>query len=508
MHHYFSNNQKLQQIILFFAILLPFIFTIAHLLLNDLSFWYDPARDLLLAWGNITKPTLIGPPSGIPGIFYGPYWIWLLSIGLLFSKNPVFVTFITATIPYIILFPLLWFRFTNFFDKTSVLLGWILFMFGNGIIYATQLWNPYPAPLLTMTIIYLLITIEFTKISHRQLFLTAVAGFLIGLLINFHISFGIAFSCGVAIFYLSHLLLTLLRSAKDKRLPIFFNELIYAVYLGMGCLITFLPTIFFESRHGFHQTQALLHTFYMYGGGIVGVQGMNKIAILQAFFITYAKLLHISLFIAIILLASTLILLVINKCKNIIIFREKDEKIILLISSLFAGVLLIYLTAKNPVWEYHFIGVDVLFIILLTFFSAKLPIIRKGLLLLALYSICIYSITFVQSMSNNQSQLIQQKQVVTTISNDAKKNKYTVYAYSPSIYIYEYSYLFRWLIRKDIPYDPGAAQKKAQTIYLIIPKVRDTKVNDFISYRSPSSKYRTVRIWQIGVLTIIKTVVH
>src|SRR5258706_349978 len=108
MNHKLITHYKLRQMILFVSFLIPLILVLATLFSYNLKLWYDPARDLLSAWNNLSKPTLIGPTSGIPGIFYGPYWIWLLSFGLLFSKNPLIVTFIVATIPYCLIFPLLW----------------------------------------------------------------------------------------------------------------------------------------------------------------------------------------------------------------------------------------------------------------------------------------------------------------------------------------------------------------------------------------------------------------
>src|SRR6187551_3411896 len=72
----------------------------------SIPFWYDPARDMLMGWDNLHKFTLIGPTTGIPGLFYGPYWIWMLSLGELFSKDPRIVILIVATLPYLILFPL------------------------------------------------------------------------------------------------------------------------------------------------------------------------------------------------------------------------------------------------------------------------------------------------------------------------------------------------------------------------------------------------------------------
>jgi len=76
-------------LIAFGAWLLLAGFNLYAIISGNISFWYDPARDMLSAWDNLHKLTLIGSTSGIPGIFYGPYWIWLLSIPIFFSKDPV-----------------------------------------------------------------------------------------------------------------------------------------------------------------------------------------------------------------------------------------------------------------------------------------------------------------------------------------------------------------------------------------------------------------------------------
>src|SRR5258708_5957612 len=144
-----SISKKIKKLLLIFIILaVPYSYVLINFKLNGINLWFDPARDLLSAWDSLTKPTLLGPPTGIPGLFYGPYWIWLLSFGLLFSKNPVITTIITATIPYLIIFPLIWFQLSKKLDRTALILGWLLFIMGNGMTYATQLWNLYPAPLI------------------------------------------------------------------------------------------------------------------------------------------------------------------------------------------------------------------------------------------------------------------------------------------------------------------------------------------------------------------------
>src|SRR6185369_11815759 len=109
---------------------------------GDFALWYDPARDLFSALTNLQKPTLIGPPSGIPGVFYGPYWIWLLSFAEIISRNVRVVTIIVETIPYAVVFPFFLSRFSKAISLPVLAMLWLLFLlsFNN---YYTDLWNPH-----------------------------------------------------------------------------------------------------------------------------------------------------------------------------------------------------------------------------------------------------------------------------------------------------------------------------------------------------------------------------
>jgi len=470
-------------LLIFFAILIPTIILFWHLLRGDFAFWYDPARDLLTA---LDKPTLIGPPSGIPGIFYGAYWIWLLRFGLLFSKDPVIVTFITATIPYLFLGSFIWFRFTRFFSLPTVVIGWLLFILGPGMTYAIGLWNPYPAPLLTLAAIYLLLIIPFARVTIKAIMQNAALGLLLGLVINFHISFGITLLFGISLF--------LIKALVMDRLKHLVQFLISYGSIAFGFVLAFIPTLLFEFRHGFAQTHTLLNAFTHYGK-VVDVTGLSKLAIFQEFFITPGELLHIPAHFAGILLGSLLVLLIILVRQKKITLDAKDIKILDLIGTLFIGVIIIYFTARNPIWAYHFIGVDILFFVLITFLIDKLKYFKILATILVLFLIINASYGLIATHKQH-TKFERQKEIVTTIVNDAGNKGYTVFAYSPSIYIYEYSYLFKWLGTKEVPYDP-ALTKTSDTIYLIVPHEMNAEVKDFINNRAPEKTYNKIKTWEI-----------
>jgi hypothetical protein len=110
-------KQNPLKIVIALSILYPLILSLNNILNASMPFWFDPARDFLLAFDNLKKPTLIGPPSGIPSVFYGPYWIWTISVGLVFSRDPRFVAILVSLLPYFTIFPIVLFKFSYVYVK-------------------------------------------------------------------------------------------------------------------------------------------------------------------------------------------------------------------------------------------------------------------------------------------------------------------------------------------------------------------------------------------------------
>lgn len=489
--------------------LIALVIALFNIWSGSFSFWYDNARDLLTAWEHLTSPTLIGPPSGIPGIFYGPYWIWFLSFGLLFSKDPRAVITITSLIPYFVIFPFIWFKFNKFFTTKALLIGWIFFIFSSGMIYATRLWNPYPAPVLTLAVIYLLLISTWKKQTKKQVLQAGLLGFLLALIINFHIAFGIGFTLGVSLFLIIKLLLSFrANSAKPESRGIstqklWKNILLFILALGGGFIVAFIPSLLFEIRHGFSQTKTILETATQYGA-VVDIAGLTKQQILREFVITFGNFLSLPFVFAlgtILFAIGWMIFLTLTKK---ITFSKNDRNILLLLLCLFGGVSFIYFTARNPVWAYHFIGVDIYFLLLFTFLISKSTFLLRISALWTIVVLISQLIIFFHSVFGPPLNFANEKRAAETIIKDAKTENYIVFAYNPSIYSYQYTYLFKWLAGKDIPYDPAKNQPDASLQYLIIPEKQTPQVVDFTHFRSPDDHYTTTHKWNDHGLLIIK----
>lgn len=495
----------LKRLIITVFLLLPFAMALSTIISGNIDFGYDPARDFLLALNNLQRLTLIGPTSGIPGIFYGPYWIWLISFGLLFSHNPCIVVFLILTLPYFTIFPYLLFKFKKVLGLTTCAILWTLFIFSTGIKYATSPWNPHPAPLLFLVLIYLITFTNFSIPGYGKYFRVLFVGIISGLILNFHISFGLGISVGTALFFTVFFVKEVL-SNKKKIKKLFSNYVFKTVAFGTGIFLTFLPFFIFEARHGFNQLQVAINTLSS-RGAVVGVIGLSKGTILQSFFGKIGELLKIPQALAIILFVFSIVYFVYKILNKKIKFQENEIRLLLLLISICVSVLSLYLTSKNPVWSYHFIGVEIIFIFFIGLIISKIRIleIALGIWILLTLALNVSGIinSFHQNPYVNSSSLATEEYIVKTIIGDSNKTNYNVFVYSSSIYSYQYSYLFKWLDNRDFSYDPGLSHLDTGLVYLIIPPATKEVQQNFINYRTPPKKYSPLKQWHLQDGTMI-----
>lgn len=492
----FLSLINLSQFITIFTIILsvlPLSMILFKVFSGGIALWNDPARDLISALDSSTKPTLIGPSTGIPGVFYGPYWIWLLSFGQLFSKQPGLIAFIILTLPYLIFFPLILSRFSKLFTKTTIAMLWIVFLYTYHN-YFTDLWNPHPAPLFILLAIYLQF-VRPTTFSKKALLVTGLAGLTTGFVMNFQLSFGIGMIFGSTLYLLGERALHIFRHKKNIRFSLVFQSLATLAAFFIGVIVAFTPFLFFELRHHFQQTKVLLTAFTHYGGGLVSQIGLTKPQIIQQFLDKFAEILHLPflLALAVIIAASVYFLYTYRKSKT----KTAEIKLIAIIFCISFGVLYIYLTAKNPVWSYHFIGVEILTLLLIGVLFNHLKYLW---LVFVCWIVILSAPTFLQVTKSNQQKIYgtaaSEAQTVTKIQNEANGRDYTVFAYEAGIYPYEYSYLFRTMYHQDVPYRPELNPTNAKLVFVILPPHLSASLStDFINFRTPSAHYVTTNRW-------------
>lgn len=495
-----KSSKHQRPIITFFVLglLLSFIIALKPLVFGHINFWYDPARDLLLAWNNLKKLSLIGVPSGIPGIFYGPYWIWFLSLAMIVSKDPRVILFLVITVPYFILTPFIFYKLAKkWLGRVVGLSICLLFMFFFINNY-NQIWNPNLAPLLFISEAYLFYispNISSKVDVNSYLFL----GIIQGLLLNFHISFGLGILLSLIIYFIVDLIWDLKKPTNKKN--ILFIWFINSGFFVAGFLIVFIPFFLFEIRHGFNQIKSLIYTFELavfHNAPVVSQVGLSKAQIIDRFINRLTTLLSLpqngSLMTFVIFLAVFGMLFMKSK-KNI---SSQEVKILIFLILNIIGILVIYLTSKNPVWDYHFIAVEVIYLLLIGFLMRYSRLIRLAIIFwiafLVLKNVLMFTHSFRQTKVYGPD-LLSEKETVLHIFTDAGNLPFAYAASNAAIYTYEYDYLFKWLGETKYHFEPANQSNEAKIVYLIIPQDRQFDSVGFAQSKTPDKLYKSVRSW-------------
>ena len=482
---YFKKLKTQWKVLVLVSLFLPFGIALFRITTGSISFWYDPARDFMLAISQHQKIGLIGQPSGIPGIFYGPYWVWSLSIVLLIFKDPRIIAFIILTLPYFIIFPYTLFKLKRIWGTGISIVLWLFFALSfEG--YMIHLWNPHIAPLLTLVVIYLVSKINFKKANWKDLSVPLFSGFIAGLLMNYHISFGLGVLVGLFLY------LIIKRSIK-----VFLS-------FGTGLTLVFLPFFVFEIRHGFNQINALFVTLTS-SSAVVTEKSGGHLDIFKQFIGRFSTLIGVPDSLGMILFGGLSIYLAYGLAKKRIKLSLEEKSLLLIICLISSTTLIIYILTKNPVWDYHFIGVEILFLLFIGIVSAKSSLIKKLMVVLLALVIVSKSQAFITELNSNpfeSSSLVTKQFIVDTIYDDSNNDSFSVFIYSPGQFTPDFEYLLKW--RKDVlNMHTYKIDQKGDLVYLIIPQTSIDLRDDFIDNRTPNEIYHTAKKWEIEDGTIV-----
>ena len=144
-------------------------------------------------------------------------------------------------------------------------------------------------------------------------------------------------------------------------------------------------------------------------------------------------------------------------------------------------------------------GVEVILLLLTGLVVKRVPLLKVVLATWVLFVLGLNSVAFIKGLANSSDKsvsLANDQWVVETIVADAGKKPYTVFIYNPAIYTYDYSYLFGWLGKKDVPWDPGRVVFNTDVAYLIFPPGMAKEARDgYINYRTNNKFFETKKTW-------------
>lgn len=409
-----------------FLFLFALFLRLPSILRGDFAFTFDTGRDLLavrdLLGGNIS---LIGQTTGIIGVFYGPWWYWFLAPWfLVFGGSPVALTAVIALMGSLAaVVAYLWgAKFGK--RRFGVILGLILAASPGFVKVTNQLWNPDLLIPTTLATVILLSSLRGTLRVYILL------GFLLVLLAEFQIVFGVLFGIGFVI--ASFLWLRSEFSASKVRNVV------------LGAIIVELPRILFELRHGFIQTKTFLGEL---GTSMFAFQPKRD-------WLIYENL--SSVFPGTPVVQNLLVFF--SMCILFVYWKRMSEKLHRLILVSITMVAVFWITLffyPKDFWNYYLLGLPVLYCIIVGALWSVIPqkfVTLRTIALVVYFFFLIEPSRIVSSITNSHfvgdAAVFRNQREILDFIRAENTETFKYIAYNPAQHDYNWQYLFWWYKNK------------------------------------------------------------
>ncbi len=416
------------------------------------AYTYDIGRDMLniasIVYGH--HITLIGPTTGQEGIFYGPWWYWLLSpFFVLFAGSVKGIDAVMGLTGVITVLLAYWVGY-KVAGKWNGLLFMVLFGIAGSLIdTSSQIWNPNIAPFILMCIITVFIKYSEEKKEFKKILWMLVVGILSTITLDsLEIVYGTVQFIAVVIFMLFYF---------RNKLNLF---QIWSFILGI--LIIELPRFLFEIRHQFIMSKALFN--YIFHHAPVSQQGgifEQFVKVLNLMMQLWQSTISLPLIWAIVVFIITVLSLLYFKNKTKF---HKVENLLYVFSVCYLFCYFVILSFfKGNVWDHFVVGIPVVYEILFSLFIYKLFLHLKktnnnyAKLFVALMIIYVLEVLFsyrptkTDFFINDPSIYNNQVAVIKYIYSQAGGRHFNYDVYTPPIHPYTYEYLFNFYSKKYYP---------------------------------------------------------
>lgn len=469
-------------IILGFILLLAAWLRFRGILLGYFAFTFDPGRDLLVVRDLVVnhKITLIGPFSGLSGVFYGPWWYWILALPFFVSGgDPTGIAIFVALANLFV--PLgLYLLGKKMGSPRAGLLGAMTGTLSPVLIgYSSQIWNPNLVPPLTMAAVLLLYKLQSlpgkNKTISNALLIWLGLGIVMGLTVNFQISFGMAF-----LFSLVPWFIYMFVTRQHARLGLL-------CFCG-GIILMFLPLVAFDLRHNFLETKSILAYLhdrpvrsYNYNALPLTDKAANRWGNMQRLLTeTFGQ--NILALVATGVVTLGLFFSLRQKNKD----NESNEKNLakeflpwLIVSVVF--IFIFFMLYSDTVWDYYLAGLPVIYLSLVTtsfvlILGRMEQVMQRLVFVASLVVVIVFLFPFNRIPDwlgwdknpwlGDASVFRNQLAIVDYIYQDAGDSELNTMVYTPPIYDYHYQYLFLWYGQKKYGRVPG--HERQGNLYLIM----------------------------------------
>lgn len=442
--------KKIEIFLLAIVLIVAILLRTPLVLQGFFSFTSDQGRDLLEVEKIIYEKNLkfIGPTTGLPGIFYGPWWYYyLLPIFLISKGDPMLITLsfgvlgtLVVIASYFFLKKLTQSKLIAFGISLSLAMSQLF------VTHSSQIWSP--SLVLPLMLIYIFALRKLDSSPSKKWFI--ILGILCGLIMDSEAAFGVV------------LIISTIGLALVRKKLISFNSLSFF----FGLLATLTPRIIFELKNNFLITKAVLawvsHPAVFQQRLSLPERFINR---LQLFNHNFAQTFTGSDD----KLAMVVLLLLLLIAIRLRPSFKKDH----FYKTLLFLVFFLYLCFSlfpDAVWDYYLVGLPIIVTAILALFLKTIYQKSKFVVFLFLSLMITFNLNsqlispFSISWEGDGAVYKNQKLVLDSIKK-YMQGDYSVYIYTPSMFDYPFDYLISWYSKRNLIVRPKENQKN---IYLII----------------------------------------
>lgn len=430
-------------IYLLFGIILISSFLIRVWRINDLlNFYYDQGRDALVIWDFIYKGKwfLIGPTTGLAGIFRGPYYYYLIApFYWLGHGNPVYPDIFLILIS-VISIGFIYYLGAKIESRFSGIIAATLASFSFYIVMASKwLSNPTPMLLLSMVLVWSML-----KVTEGKKWAWPIITFCAGLsLFNFGSAGELFYLPAIAIFFIW----TIFKQGFGKKSSLGWKTILLSV---ITFSLTFLPLVVFDFKHGHILRNNIYQTFIAEKSFILPTKYLFETRTPFYYDVFTNKLFDSRGMREKIVLGVVGFWFLISLPKYI---KNKGYAVlILLLASPLIG-LYFYQGNETVLYDYYMTGYYLIFILLFSLVLGDVWRFKLGkiFVLYFVYLFLFANLSIVLPRLNDRSdgpevvELANQREAIDWVYKNAADRDFNVDTYVPPVIPYAYNYLFQWL---------------------------------------------------------------
>lgn len=433
----------LGEILLFLVFIFSFALRLFFVSNFHFAFTIDQARDMLEIRKIIVghNPVFIGPTTSLNGVFLGPFWYYFNLLPFMVGGGD------PSALAYwqVIFFHLTVFIFWRYFRKRNfnfAFWGSLFFLVSPRLLEATS--YSFNANTTPSFVLLSLILLHKAVDSNKSIYLL-ILGLMIGLTIQIEAAFGIIL-LPLALIWL------FVMKTKGKRLFL------------LGFLLTLIPQIMFELKHGFIMTKVFITEFS--GKSDILGQRLGLVEKILDRYQHYLGLLSSSLPLGNLTLYIFLLSIIVFGY----LFLKKrqglpDSRFLLINLSLVILSLCFFIIYPGRLKDWWTINLSIPYLMILACFMSlamknAFPVRLASFLFLIFLFLNSYNLfrhklfERINVRSDDRALLLNQIEVIDTVYRMAGNKGFKVYDFTPAVYDYNYQYLFWWYGNKQYGYLP------------------------------------------------------